>query len=432
MEDAVSSAGPGAALLLILAASVLWGIPMALAVAELGSAWPVLGGYYRWTRLASGDFWAFQQGWWQLLSGWTDNALYPVIISDYLVALMPALADSELPLAGGFAVPAKIVIRLTVIVALTVANLYGVATVGRLTQFFTLLLILPFVPFVLMGVGAWLEQPLEALSPFTPPGQPPLEALGLGMLIVMWGYSGYETASTFAHEIENPRRVLPRALIASVPLTVVSYALPLAAGLAVFGRWEEWTSGTLSSAAGAIGGAWLQAAVSFGAIASSLAIFNSYVLSYSRVPQAMAEDGLLPAFLARTHPRLGTPVASLVLNSCLYAAFAFLDFRELVVIDTILFAAAYILIFITLARLRSLHPDVPRPYRIPGGRAGLWAVVIVPTLVAVAACVAADFTEVRAGLAAASTGPVAYLGIRLWRRARAAASGRHTPTSPGR
>jgi amino acid transporter len=236
------------------------------------------------------------------------------------------------------------------------------------------------------------------------------------MLIIMWGYSGYETASTFAHEIDNPRRVLPRALIASVPLTVVSYALPVAVGLAVYGRWEEWTSGTLSSAAGAIGGAWLQAAVSFGAIASSLAIFNSYVLSYSRVPQAMAEDGLLPAFLARTHPRLGTPVASLVLNSCLYAAFAFLDFRDLVVIDTILFAAAYILIFTTLARLRFLHPEAPRPYRIPAGWPGLWVVVVVPTLVAVAACLAADFAEVRAGLAAAATGPAAYLVLRLRRR----------------
>src|SRR3990172_235875 len=123
MEDAVSSAGPGAALLLILLARVLWGIPMALAVAELGSAWPVLGGYYRWTRLASGDFWAFQQGWWQLLSGWVDNALYPVIVSDYLAALVPGLADWELPLAGGWAIPAKILIRLAVIAALTVANL---------------------------------------------------------------------------------------------------------------------------------------------------------------------------------------------------------------------------------------------------------------------------------------------------------------------
>jgi amino acid transporter len=420
MEDAVSSAGPGGALLLLLIAPVLWGIPMALAVAELGSAWPVLGGYYRWTRLASGDFWAFQQGWWQLLSGWADNALYPVIISDYLAALLPDLADWELPLPGAGALPARILIRLAVIAALTVANLYGVAAVGRLTQLFTLLLILPFVPFVFMSAGAWLGDPIGSLAPFTPPGRPPIEALGLGMLIVMWGYSGYETVSTFAHEIENPRRALPRALIASVPLTVMSYALPLLTGLAVHGRWEEWTSGTLSAAAGSIGGAWLQAAVSLGAIASSLAIFNSYTLSYSRLPQAMAEDGLLPAFLSRTHPRLGTPVASLVLNSCLYAAFAFLDFRDLVVIDTILFAAAYILIFTSLARLRFQCPEVHRPYRVPGGRVALWAVVAAPTLVAAGACLAADFSEVRAGLAAAATGPLAYVIFGLRRRARRA------------
>ena len=416
MEDLVSASGPGLALLLILLAPLLWGIPMAMAVAELGSGWPVLGGYYRWTRTGLGDFWGFQQGWWQLLSSWCDNALYPVLVSDYLATLFPALVDWSLPLLPGLApgavLPGKVVVRLLVIVIFAVTNALGAVVVGRLTLVFSAILILPFVPFVVMGLLAWQHSPL---TPLSPPGQPPLEALGVGILIAMWGYSGYESMSTAIHEVERPQRDFPRALFWSIPLTIVSYLLPLAAGLAAHGAWESWTSGTLADAAATIGGAWLHAAVLVGALASSMGLFNGYMLSYTRLPQAMAEDGFLPRFLARLSPRRGTPVFSIAANSAVYALLAFFDFRDLVVIDTILFALAYILIFATLVRFRFLFPAAPRPYRVPGGAAGLWLVAAVPSLVALAACVFSDFEEVRWGLAAAATGPLAYLLARALR-----------------
>jgi hypothetical protein len=84
----------------------------------------------------------------------------------------------------------------------------------------------------------------------------------------------------------------------------------------------------------------------------------------------------------------------------------------LVVIDTILFSAGYILLFFTLLRFRALFPDAPRPLRIPGGRVGVWMVAVLPTLVAVGACLAADFKETGPGLAAAASGPLAYLVVR--------------------
>ena len=413
MEELVSASGPGLAMLLIMVAPILWGVPMALAVAELGSAWPLLGGYYRWTRTAFGDFWGFQQGWWQLLSAWVDNALYPVLVSDYLVTLVPALAEVRLPLLLGFTLSGDVAVRLAVILGLSLVNARGVTEVGNSTLLLGLLLLVPFVPYVALGFAAIEHNPF---LPLVPPDRSAFEALGLGMLIILWGYSGYEAMSTAVHEVEDPQRNLPRALFWSIPISVLSYAVPIAAGLAAYGNWETWTSGTLATAAGAIGGPWLHQAVLIGALASSLALFNAYTLSYSRLPQAMAQDRFLPAWLAKTSPRRGTPVRAIAANACVYGALAFFEFRELVVVDTILFSAAYILIFATLVRMRALYPDVERPYRIPGGRVGVWLVATVPTLAAIGACVLSDFEEIRWGLAAATTGLPAYLVVRACRR----------------
>ena len=402
MEDMVSSAGPGGTIFLLLTAAVLWGLPMALAMAELGAGWPVLGGYYRWTRTAFGDFWGFQQGWWQMLSSWFDNALYPVIVSDYLATLVPALG-------GGW----KIVVRLSIIILFSITNVLGVGVVGRLTVLFDILMVLPFVPFVILGLAQWTHNPLV---PFTPPGDSAFSALGVGMLIVMWGYSGYETMSTAITEVDNPQRNFPRALLWSIPVTVASYAVPLVVGVAAHGQWQTWTDGTLGDAAATIGGPWLHTSMLLGAVVSSMGLFNGLFLSYSRLPVAMAQDGFLMKWLAGVSPRWGTPVRSIAANACVYAALAFFDFRDLVVIDTILFSAGYILIYFTLVRFRARFPDVARPFRIPGGPVVLWIVVLVPTAVAAAACVMADFEEIRWGLAAAATGPLAYLLIRLSRR----------------
>ena len=412
MEPLVSASGPGLAFILILVAPIIWGLPMALAVGELGSTWPVLGGYYRWSRQALGDFWGFQSGWWQLLSAWFDNALYPVLVSSYLVTLYPSVNEFRLPLFAGLEIPGGVLISLLVIAIFTIINVLGVAVVGNLSLIFNVLLILPFVPFVILGLSSWTHNPFV---PLAPPGESPFEALGLGMLVIIWGYSGYESLSTAIHEVENPQRDFPRALLWSIPLTVLSYAIPFLAGLAAYGAWQTWEDGTFATAAGAIGGPWLHLAISVGAVVSSIGLFNGYVLGYSRLPAAMAEDGFLPPELSRVNSKFGTPVVAIVFNSVIYAALAFFDFRELLVIDTILFSSGYILIFAALVVMRVKHPDTERPFRVPGGMPGVLACAIVPTIFAVGACVLADFEEIKWGLAAAASGPVVYFLIPAFR-----------------
>jgi amino acid transporter len=177
--------------------------------------------------------------------------------------------------------------------------------------------------------------------------------------------------STFAGEVERPKRNYPRAMMVSVPLVTLLYLLPIGAGLGATHNWREWQTGTFSQVAAQVGGPWLGTLMSLGVLFSVWSLFNSQLLYTSRLPLAMAEDGLLPRMLSRKHPRWGTPHVSLLLCSVIYSLFALLDFRKLVAMDVLLYAIALMLEFAALIKLRGQRPDLERPFKIPGGWLGL-------------------------------------------------------------
>src|SRR5882724_7374387 len=88
-EEMVSASGPGMALLFLLAVPWLFSFPMSLATAEMSTAMPVEGGFYRWTRAAFGDFWGFQSGWWNWTGTFFMWASYGVVLADYVAQVTP-------------------------------------------------------------------------------------------------------------------------------------------------------------------------------------------------------------------------------------------------------------------------------------------------------------------------------------------------------
>src|SRR2546423_15529744 len=91
LEDMVTTSGPGITLLYLLLLPIFWCIPVSLVSAELTTAMPVEGGFYRWTRAAFGDFWGFLAGWWNWCASFMLGALYAVLFTDYLSFYFPAL-----------------------------------------------------------------------------------------------------------------------------------------------------------------------------------------------------------------------------------------------------------------------------------------------------------------------------------------------------
>src|SRR6266436_530487 len=89
IEEVIPAAGPGLSVLLILLLPIFYGLPLGLAAGEMGSRFPVEGGYYRWIRHVFGDFWGFQAGLWSWMGGLFDGAAYALLVADYSA---PALA----------------------------------------------------------------------------------------------------------------------------------------------------------------------------------------------------------------------------------------------------------------------------------------------------------------------------------------------------
>jgi amino acid transporter len=119
------------------------------------------------------------------------------------------------------------------------------------------------------------------------------------------------------------------------------------------------------------------------ALLGNLALCLDYLASGARPLFAIAADGLFPRSIATVSKRFGTPIAAILLMAVLNAVLIVGLFRNLVVIDVILFISAYVLIFISAVRLRLKEPDLKRPFRVPCGTAGMVAMVVPPVLIVV-------------------------------------------------
>jgi len=133
----------------------------------------------------------------------------------------------------------------------------------------------------------------------------------------------------------------------------------------------------------ALGGSALGAAMLASALLGNLALYLDYLASGARPLFAIAADGLFPKSVARISSRYGTPVGAIIVMALINAVLVIGPFQNLVVIDVILFASAYVFIYVAAVRLRIKEPGLKRPFRVPLGTAGMTAMVIPPILVVV-------------------------------------------------
>ena len=353
LEDMVTTSGPGMTLIYLLVLPFFWCIPVSLVSAELTTAMPVEGGFYRWTRAAFGDFWGFLAGWWNWSASFLLGGAYAVLFTDYLVYYFPGITGWKHYLVSG-----------ALIGVITWINVRGIQMVGQVA---TALEIFIFVPVMTMIVIAFMNWHHNPFVPLIPPHQPTFKIFGVGLALGLWLYSGYEQLSTVAEEVENPQRAYPRALALVVPLSIAAYFLPTLAGLASAGEWQNWHTGFFSDAARLIGGRWLGTWMTLAAMVGFVALLNSTVLTTTRMPFAMAEDGYLPAALTRKHSRYGTPWLAIVVSAVIYALLAWQSLGQLISVYIWLRSATTVLTVLSAWKLRRTRPEMPRAFLIPGG-----------------------------------------------------------------
>jgi amino acid transporter len=200
-----------------------------------------------------------------------------------------------------------------------------------------------------------------------------------GLLIAMWNYMGWDNASTIATEVERPQRTYPRAMLAAVGIVGLSYIVPVAAVWITGLPAGAWETGSWADIAGLLGGPLLRVALVLGGIISAFGMFNALVMSYSRLPLAMAQDGMLPAVFAKLNRRRA-PWVAIVVCAIGWAMCLGLGFERLVTIDILLYGTSLLLEFVALVALRIREPELPRAFRVPGGMFGAIAVGITPAL----------------------------------------------------
>jgi len=394
MEEMVTTSGPGLTLLYLLVLPFFWCIPVSLVAAELTTAIPVEGGFYRWVRASFGDFWGFLAGWWNWSASWLLGGSYAVLFSDYLANYFPFLAGWK-----------HYAVSVALISVLAYVNTRGIQMVGRVATVLEISVLIPVLLLCVIGAARWRYNPFH---PFVPPHVPPFQVFGVGLALGLWLYSGYEQCSSVAEEIENPQRSYPRALAIVVPLSVATYFLPALFSLAALGNWQEWNTAYLSTAAKLIGGGWLGFLMTAAAMLGNVSLLNATVLTSTRMPSSMAEDGYLPPVFAAKHKKFGTPWIAILISSAIYALLAFHTLAQLLTVYVWLRILVTVLTVLAAWRLRKARPEMKRPFRIPWGGAGLAYVVIAPLAMSAVALVGSDKFALKWGPVPVALGVMAY------------------------
>ncbi len=394
LEELVALSGPGMTFLLLCLTPIFWGLPLLFMSAELSSALPIQGGLYQWVKTAFGDFWGFQAGWWWWLGSFLDCAVYAVLVADYFKVSFPTLSKLE-----------HWLVALAVIWIFTYLNIRGIQVIGTGSVLFVLLMLAPFVVMIILGAPHLTHNPFV---PLLPPGKSWLAAWSQGLLLSIWFISGFEALASASEEIKNSERLLARALLLIFPTVLASYGLPLLISIAVDANWAEWEAGHFAKIAELIGGQWLGAWVALAGVISNMALLGTWLLSYSRIPFAMAYDGYLPQRLTRLSPKYGTPVNALVCSGIVYSILAWSNFEKLVLINIWVVLGTMFLEFLALLRLRHTHPHLPRHFRVPGGKFGLYFTVFSPIMVGLFAMFGSGTEYILPGALAVATGPIAF------------------------
>jgi amino acid transporter len=361
LEDLIGKAGYRATLVILVLTPLLWSIPTALMVSELAAALPYEGGFYVWVRRAIGPFWGFQESWLTLTGSVFEMALYPTLFVAYLSRFRPEFASGYRAIG----------LELVFIAACAAWNILGARAVGEGSIWLNALLFSPFLAIILIAATRKpLGAPLPAIQHFDLQG---------GIIIAMWNYMGWDNLSTIAGEVDRPQTTYPLAMFGSVTLVIASYLFPVMAVAAARLDPGLWTTGSWVDAGQALGGSFLALAVAAAGMIGALGSFASLMLSFTRLPAVMAEDGYLPQAFTRHHKRTGAPWVAIVACAVAWAACLPLGFFRLLILDVLLTGLSIVLEFGALIALRIREPNLTRPYRIPGGILATIAISVPPS-----------------------------------------------------
>jgi len=373
-------------------------LSVALCFAELGSRFDTTGGPYVYTRAAFGDFVGFEVGWMQWFSRASSQASIMAATAIALGYYWPALTTGW---------P-----RAVFLVALTVVfggiNVRGVRQGSAVVNVMTVGKLVPLALFIVIGLAYVDTGRLTTLPPITLQ-----QSLTAGLLLIFI-YGGYEVVPVPAGESLDPRRDVPFAMVATIGTVMIVMTLTQGVAQGVLENVANHAT-PIADAAAVFMGASGALLIGVGSVVSMTGNNAGQVLSGSRMLFALAEQGQLPRFLARIHPRYRTPANAIVFTSVVALTLALSgSFAQIAVVSALARLLMYAGTAAATLRLRSsafAHVGKPAGFLAPFGP--------VMPIVAMAVCagLAAGATrqQLLGGAAALAMGALLFL-FQSWRR----------------
>lgn len=345
----------------------------ALTYAELGAMMPTAGGGYVYIRHAFGHRWAFLCGWMTLLS----------ISTGALAAVAMGFAGYAGRYVDLAPVGGQLGLAALTILVLGITNYLGIRPGAAVQNVLTVAKIVALGALIAGGVVLWARIGPPPVVNDAPVARDPMVAgVAAAFVAVLFTIGGWQQLNMVAGEIRRPEWTIPRALTLGIGCVIAIYLGANAVYVHVLGRDGLAASAavaadTASRLVGPVGAN----LITIAAMLSILGFVNVVLLGNSRMPYAMARDGLFLESAARIHPRFGTPHVSIAIMVAWSLVLLFGTGGDLgallsgvVFADWIFFGLGGASVFV----LRRTMPDAPRPYRA-------WGYPVMPALFVVAA-----------------------------------------------
>ena len=324
-----------------------------LCLAEAGSRVSVTGGVYAYVETALGPLVGFIAGAVLLLTGLFGGAAVTVLFARTVIVML------GLNWSGWYAT-----LIVAVVATFVVINVRGVRNSARAMEFITVAKIAPLIGFVVIG-SAFVQRSNLAWQQL-PPVSNVLATAGL----VIFAFTGIESALAPSGEVRAPWRTVPRAAFLALGAATVLYLAIQWVALGIEGaRLGAETVTPLAQAAAVFSGAPGRTLMIVAATISMLGYLSANILSTPRSIFAYARDGFLPAALCAVHERYRTPHVAIIVHGCLIAALALTGtYERLAIFSNLNAFVLYMLcaIAVLALRARDVRSD-GAPFRIPGG-----------------------------------------------------------------
>jgi len=324
-----------------------------LCFAEAGSRVAMTGGPYAYVELAFGPYVGFLTGVLTWLLGTTAVAAVSTVFATNAAKLFPVFED---PVVRGLLLVASFAIVATI-------NILGVKQGSRLNAIGTVAKLVPLLLLVLVGALFVQRSNLVVTTP------PAIGDVTRASIVLIFAFSGVESALVPSGEVKDPARTVPRAVfLAMLAITLLYIAIQLVAQ-GVLGAALSKSTTPLADAAGAVFGPWGSVLLLSAVVISTFGYLSGMTLAIPRALFAFGRDGYLPAAIAAVHPRYRTPHVSIAVQSALACTLAITSaFGSLAIIANV--AALLVYFACSLAAWQLRRRDVRAggvPFRVPGG-----------------------------------------------------------------